>query len=245
MEFNDKAAERIFGQSALPGYLMFIQHNNQAGEKASQDFRTVAEQMSGRAFFALVDVDSSESKRIVEFFGVKTDNLPTVRIAASGGHQGYEKFRAEFELTVANMVEFLQDWANGKIRSYLKSEPVPEDTGDAVKIVVASTWKKIVLDPTKDVLIELYAPWCGHCQKLSPIYEKAAKRLAKVPNLVIAKMDSTANEVEGLQIQSYPTLKYYPAFKKHAPIEAKFDHKEDDIIDWVKKHLTKKYNEDL
>jgi len=94
-------------------------------------------------------------------------------------------------------------------------------------------------------LIEFYAPWCGHCKNLSPVLEKAAKRLSKVPNLIIAKMDATANEVDGINIQSYPTLKWYPAWKKHAPVDAKFDHKEDDIVEWVQDHLTKKYNEEL
>ncbi|CAF4407663.1 unnamed protein product, partial [Rotaria magnacalcarata] len=31
-----------------------------------------------------------------------------------------------------------------------------------VKVVVAKNFDEIVNDNTKDVLIEFYAPWCGH-----------------------------------------------------------------------------------
>ncbi len=37
--------------------------------------------------------------------------------------------------------------------------------------------------------------WCGHCKTLAPKWEKAAELLANNPNIVIAKLDSTANEV--------------------------------------------------
>jgi len=37
-----------------------------------------------------------------------------------------------------------------------------------------------------------------------------ADDLKDVPNLVIAKMDATANEVDGVDVRGYPTLKWYP-----------------------------------
>jgi len=50
------------------------------------------------------------------------------------------------------------------------------------------------MDTTKDVLVEYYAPWCGHCKSLAPIYEELANKLKSNKNLVIAAMDATANE---------------------------------------------------
>lgn len=46
-----------------------------------------------------------------------------------------------------------------------------------VQVVVAKTFDEIVNDPTKDVLIEFYAPWCGHCKALAPKYDELAKKV--------------------------------------------------------------------
>lgn len=74
------------------------------------------------------------------------------------------------------------------------------------------------MDETKDVLVEYYAPWCGHCKSLAPIYDELALKLKENTNLVIAKMDATANEVEGVNIKGFPTIIFYPKADKKNPI---------------------------
>lgn len=49
---------------------------------------------------------------------------------------------------------------------------------------------------------------------MAPLYVELAEALADAENLVIAEMDATANEVEGVNIQGFPTIKFYPANNK-------------------------------
>lgn len=45
------------------------------------------------------------------------------------------------------------------------------------QVVVADTFNEIVNNPEKDVLMEFYAPWCGHCKNLEPTYTELGEKV--------------------------------------------------------------------
>lgn len=116
--------------------------------------------------------------------------------------------------------EFLKKLQKGKISPHIKSQPVPKRKEGPVKVVVGKTFEDVVFDKTKDVFIEMYAPWCGHCKNLEPIYKNLAKDLKHDKNLVIAKIDATANDLpENYSVSGFPTIYFAPADKKAEPLK--------------------------
>eukprot|EP01051_Picozoa_sp_SAG22_P014071 SAG22_NODE_1658_length_3877_cov_3.700635_1_plen_835_part_00 len=82
-----------------------------------------------------------------------------------------------------------------------------------VAVVVGTTFESVVAAGENDVLVELYAPWCGHCKALAPLYDGLARAMAPLhPQVTIAKMDLTANEVKPELLArppGYPTVRLY------------------------------------
>ena len=125
----------------------------------------------------------------------------------------------------------------GKLKPYIKSQAIPKRQSGHVKVVVGKNFESVVLDKTKDVLIEFYAPWCGHCKQIEPIYAELAKKLKNEKNLVIAKMDATANDSpDPFTAEGFPTIYFAPANKKSEPMKFEGDRTVEGFEKFLKEH---------
>lgn len=118
----------------------------------------------------------------------------------------------------SSIIQFLKDAGSGKIEKFLLSEEIPAENNGPVTVVVGKSFNDIVFQKDKDVLLEIYAPWCGHCKKLEPIYLDFANRMREQVNLVIAKMDGTSNESPNPNITwgGYPSIFFVKAGSEKA-----------------------------
>ncbi|ORC85500.1 protein disulfide isomerase [Trypanosoma theileri] len=137
--------------------------------------------------------------------------------------------------TVESIEEFIVKYAEGKTDAELKSQPVPEvETVDGLTTIVGKTMNKY-LSSGKDILIEFFAPWCGHCKNFAGTYAKVAKEFES-SDVIIAAIDATANDVDRslFDVTGFPTLYFVPSGGK--PILYNGDRTFYDLYKFIRDH---------
>jgi protein disulfide-isomerase A1 len=197
--------------------------------------KSVAEKHRGAVSFATIDAKAYGAH--AGNLNLKTDKFPSFAIQDTVNNKKYP-FDQESEITEVAIAKFVDDFVAGKIEPSIKSEPIPENQEGPVTIVVAKNYDDVVLDNNKDVLIEFYAPWCGHCKALAPKYDILAELYTKAgldKVVTIAKVDATLNDVPD-EIQGFPTIKLYKAGDKTNPITYSGSRSIEDLIKFVKEN---------
>jgi protein disulfide isomerase len=169
--------------------------------------------------------------------GVTEKDIPRITLIEFGA-AGIDKFMKDGKsFTVEEVTKFIDDWKAKKLTKFLKSEEIPATNDEPVKVIVGKNFDLIV-NGEQDVLLEFYAPWCGHCKSLAPKYDELATDLKDVKGLVIAKVDSTANEIDGVSVNGFPTIKFFPKGSKKSPIDYDGEREVEGFKTWLKTHST-------
>jgi protein disulfide-isomerase A6 len=82
----------------------------------------------------------------------------------------------------------------------------------AVLDLIPKNFDTVVTNSGKPALVEFFAPWCGHCKKLAPVYEELGQAFEFAKDqVVIGKVDADKEKELGRKfgIQGFPTLKWF------------------------------------
>ncbi|KAG0359088.1 protein disulfide-isomerase precursor [Podila minutissima] len=223
--------------AGLPLGYLFVSTPEQRTQYGPE-VEALAKELRGKMNF--VYIDSAK-------FGAHASNLNLKESWPAFGVQNvrngakYPVDQAE-DLSIEKIKAVVDGVLSGKLEPSIKSEAVPESNDGPVKVVVAHNYKEIVEDQSKDVLIEFYAPWCGHCKNLAPIYEELGEAY-KGSDIVIAKFDATANDIPTdvpFQIQGFPTIKLRKAGSSEY-IDYNGERTKDGFVEFLTKEAVNKF----
>ncbi len=155
--FSSATSDRIFGAGIDTHVLVFADSADPATQGIIDGFKSVAKEFRGRIVGVSVDVSED---RIMQYFEITKAALPTVRLVnmPEGGMKKYLPASAN-DVSEQGLRSFVQAFFDGKLKPHLKSEkPAADDLTGPVKVIRGVTFQDVVLDSSKDVLLEFYAP---------------------------------------------------------------------------------------
>ncbi|KAF3908389.1 Thioredoxin [Orbilia brochopaga] len=189
----------------------------------------------GDAFSAFKDkvtiakLDADAHRKLGQKFDVK--GFPTLK-----WFDGKSKDPVTYDS--GRTLDALTDYVSTKTGIKLKGGKgaAKKEAPSAVKVLTDANFDPTIQDRSKSVLVKFYAPWCGHCKKLAPIYEKVASAFSREPSVVIAEVDcdspGSKASCEEYGITGYPTLKFFAA--AHGDVQA-YDggRDEESLVDFI------------
>jgi protein disulfide isomerase len=180
--------------------------------------KEVSKDYKNKMYFIIANNETKELTRdITDYYLITTKDLPQIRLTNVVGDEEVLHYAFEGEFNSANLKNFIDNFFEGKLESYVRSEPVPEHQGIVYKIV-GKSFEEVVLKSKKNVFLKIYAPEDTASKGVMADYIKLATAFKDVDNLLIAEINIIANEID-IPIEGYPTFKLFLANDKENPIE--------------------------
>lgn len=167
-------------------------------------------------------VDATVAKYIATKYDVT--GYPTIKFFPKGSKEPQE-------FNGGRTADSIIKWVNDKLGLRRKTKkPVTHVTE-----LTASTFDEVALDPTKNVLVKFYAPWCGHCKSVAPTFEKLAWIFKPEKNVVIAEVDASdeLDLASRFDVSGYPTFKFFPAAANAEPELFESSHDLKGFVDFI------------
>ncbi|XWS16340.1 hypothetical protein CRYUN_Cryun34aG0077000 [Craigia yunnanensis] len=217
----------------------------------ADDFKTLLEPLQDVArkfitkiMFIYMDImDENLAKPFLTLFGLEESKKHFGQFFFLGtafDNKGCSKFLLKSNPNPSNIKEFCSGLLHGSISTYFKSQLIPDNKNASVLAVEGKTFDDLVLNSPKNVLLEVYTPWCINCETTSKQVDKLAKHFKGLDNLVLAKVDASANEHPKLQVDDYPSLFLYKVGDKDSPIKLSTKSGSKELAAFINKHTRTK-----
>ncbi|KAG9476900.1 hypothetical protein GDO78_002350, partial [Eleutherodactylus coqui] len=209
-EYNLETSVTIFDVPISNHILLFASKTSEQFSAMYEGYESAALEFRGKIVFVLVDTDESRNGRIFEYFRITEVDTPAVRLLNLTSDTKY-RMPAD-DVTFENVRSFCQKYLDGKAKPQRDSENIPKDWDKhPVKELVGKNFNKVAFNKSSNAFVMFYAPWSKSCKELFPVWEELGKRYQNNTNVTIARIDSTANDIQLMTLDRYPHFRFFPA----------------------------------
>ncbi|KAI7743540.1 hypothetical protein M8C21_000739, partial [Ambrosia artemisiifolia] len=162
-------------------------------------------------------------------YGLRFDQVPVIIIHSNDGSR-YMKSNIKPD----DISPLLNEYKEGKLKPFLKSQPIPETNDEPLKVVVADSLQDMVLNSQKNVLLDIDVPSCARFRNFAPFIPELAVLFENDDDVMVARLDGATNDIPNnmFDVRSCNTLYFKSANGTLLPYDG--DETKEDIIAFIR-----------
>ena len=129
MLFNDKSVQYIF-QKKNPALVLFANNETQEWNTYIEIMSRISEVIKGKLVLVMTDIREGIASRLADYVGIKERDLPLVAILDT--RKDFKKYIMKKEIEYENIINFVNNWEENKLKRSLKSEKEPKNNNENV-----------------------------------------------------------------------------------------------------------------
>jgi protein disulfide-isomerase A6 len=199
----------------------------------AKEYEILAKFVDGIHKLGAVDVTTSAGQSVCASLGIRVDiqKVPAVYVIAPSPFDNSKSKPVKVkEVNLPGLLKTLFETQNDVLGKRKKALQIVDDNKPPKKPTSNGKNEQAMLDLDETnfdihvlqnpavVAVAFTAPWCGHCIRLKPEWEEAARKLAG-EGVILGWVDATANEelASVFGVRGYPTIKVFPGGAPKTP----------------------------